>query len=545
MDHKKQALKELKEKAGIKEEFNYNSKKINFIEGDSIKKSWKDMKCLMTYNMKKKNELLFIAHKNDRIIGKPILAMETKQTISLITKTIKKKEENKNIKYKFFDESIDKRYDGYIDDVLSFDFWVYRVVFNGKEYYLFSEKKLGNELYNFVGMEIKMSGFSDISKTFKCRSLSNVFIVGGVEPSVKIMSKRELIELTKHLKKKYKFGGKEFREFVFTHEDGNIYDHTDNYAYIRISQLLSGKYEGYPLHVMEMGPGGTGKTIEQECHSFKFGESILEAANSTPKALVPSFKEKPANPGFILKSVRVALVDELMKMIDNVSAQSQYNELIKNYLNQLNFILEHKERTIGSGNDNTLTTKATAKVLFSTNPLQNKSNFEGHIGLIDSTTLSRILVICQDKNEQNLIHKQEYKKNNNTYAILHIKEKGIIYYRGVIINIYLTLYDSCYNFNTYYKKEKIKKIFEDSKDKIKSPILRDLWVKRGLHHTTLLLDGITKYRCLFFDYDDSFKAKEEDYKKLEQLLEYIINSWDTNFLDFSKDQINISYERVK
>jgi len=63
----------------------------------------------------------------------------------------------------------------------------------------------------------------------------------------------------------------------------------------------------------------------------------------------------------------------------------------------------------------------------------------------------------------------------------------------------------------------------------------EVWKGRGLHHTTLLLDGITKFRVLFDDFDNDvknkFEALEEDYDELEKMLVKMIKSWDYNMGD--------------
>jgi hypothetical protein len=38
-------------------------------------------------------------------------------------------------------------------------------------------------------------------------------------------------------------------ESIIKKDDDNIYDHSQEFTTVQIAQLLSGKYEGYPLHL--------------------------------------------------------------------------------------------------------------------------------------------------------------------------------------------------------------------------------------------------------------------------------------------------------
>jgi hypothetical protein len=349
-----------------------------------------------------------------------------------------------------------------------------------------------------------------------------------------LISKTELIEFTKYLKEKYGIDQQEFINLTFLHPDGKVYLHSQAYNLIRVAQLLSGKWEGYPLHLMNMGPLAKGKTKELEALDFKFNEDrgICEAGNSTPKVLVPSFKEKPATPGYILDCNRVALIDELMKMINNANSGSRTEDIARAALGQLNMLLEHKKRTIGSGNDNSLVTKATAKCIFATNPFPGRVMLKDHLNIIDDTTLSRMLCFVQDKEEQEFV--QSNVPFNCGYTLQHIYidrqengEVGMDIYRGVPTKIYSTIYDNCQNFVSALDLERVRKIFLTLSDFSQEP-MKSVWKGRGLHHTILLLDGLVKFRCLFKDFDDTFTAKDEDYELLEALLVRIINSWNTD-----------------
>ena len=525
------------------EEPTYNLGKINWIL-DNGPRDWNHAKALTTNYIKKEGDLLLFAHARDKIKGKPQMLMEVKQTIPLVIMAEKKDKESGDLKtvYRFIDDRYDKRFDGVEVESLEQSFYVYRVVYNELEYMVFSEEKLDPELYVFSGMSVKMPVGAELTKTLKIRSIAKIFFVYKAVNAIKVMPKEELIEFTKDLRERCGFDAISFRDLLFSHPDGKVYLHTDKYNLIRIAQLLSGKYEGYPLSMGNMGALALGKTKELEALDDKFQEpkGICEAGNSTPKVLVPSFKEKPANPGYILSCNRIALVDELMKMVDNANSGTRQGEIVRNCLGQLNMLLEHKKRTVGSGNDNTLVAKATAKCIFAMNPLSGKSYLRDHLSLLDATTMSRILWLVQDQEEQDFIRQNkpfQFLKSSQQNVVTHtepmqhsgldIDKIGSMYSLCVTTDIIVAVYDSCQHFLSFFDEEKVRKLFDLSCQFVQEP-MKSVWKGRGLHHTILLLDGLVKYRCLFTDYDSSFEAKEVDYYQLEALLIHIVKSWDTD-----------------
>ncbi|MCM8786838.1 MAG: hypothetical protein NC935_02160 [Candidatus Omnitrophica bacterium] len=533
---------------------NYTSQEINWVENI---RTWKEAKNEAINFMSKEDRLVFLAHDYDFCKGKPQLVHRTIQKINLLTIVEKKKVENKGgavefIKqFKFIDDYFDKRYDGKEIAKLCFDFWVYRLIEQGKEYYLLSREPLSEEYSEISGMKIELEDTSGIGENLKLNKISTLFIVKETKPAVKVIPKDQLVKFTKELAEKNGWDYKGFQDYIFTHNDGKIYDFSQDFNELRIAQFLSSKYEGYPLHILKIGPVGTGKTTEAETIDFKFKEElgILEAGTSRMKVLVPSFKEKPANLGYICNCNRVAIIDELMKMVAN-AMQNQHVD-VNNYFGELNMLLEHKKRFVGSGNDNSTVVKATAKVCITTNPLKGKSNLAQHLSVLDNTTLSRMLIWVQDREEVERVYKKDNIRVNDNlcfHSREHIANPEESFSRGGVFYVYkdcdcvlgkrqdfLTIYDSCQTFLVNFNMEKVKNIFNKSVMETEDQ-MKQIWKSRGLHHTILILDGITKFRCLFKDYDESFTAKEEDYEKLEKILFHIVHTWNSNlennFTDF-------------
>ncbi len=67
------------------------------------------------------------------------------------------------------------------------------------------------------------------------------------------MLKEKLVELTKSTK----FSINDFVNYQFLHPNGTLYNQPPMYMAFRAAQVLSGKFEGYPLHTITMGIAGT------------------------------------------------------------------------------------------------------------------------------------------------------------------------------------------------------------------------------------------------------------------------------------------------
>ncbi len=115
---------------------------INWVDNNFCDSShWEEIKEKAKDNISKsEKDLLFLAQSKEEVKGKPQLIHQTIQRIPIlriVEKVIKVKgEESKWIKkYLFIDDSYDKRYDGKVVSILALDFWVYKIIDDGFEYY--------------------------------------------------------------------------------------------------------------------------------------------------------------------------------------------------------------------------------------------------------------------------------------------------------------------------------------------------------------------------------------------------------------------------
>ena len=514
----------------------FNSLELNWVEGDDYK-NWEDVKAESKELMSKENNErnIFLAHSRDIICGKPQLVHTTMKTIVLLRKVIKVDkgeggDGSVSTNWKFLDDSYDKRYDGNCQYEWSQDFWIYRIIHKSKDYYIFSKQELEMKNYEFTGMIVDLNDRTEMNNNLKLKSVSRVFFMKTCEPTVKILSKEKIVELTKELK----LTKETWFDFLNLHPLNTINKFPESTNLMRSAQILSGKMDGWPLHLAVMGKPGTRKSFGYiETTAYKFGDDteIVEGANSRIKGLSPSFKEKPANIGYLARAERMGFIDELGKMVE--FEMNKHQSGVTNVLGELNFLLDQKKRTVGSGNDNDCIVQANAKFLFATNGVRGKDYISNHIGLIDPTTMSRIIWWVQDEDEINLVlSKKGIERIPPTPT--QAQEGGVerervdmlVYVLGENRDSFLTVFDTCNSFICKIDPLKVQDIARDSILASKEP-MKSIWRSRSEHHISLIIDGLVKFRCLFEDYDNTFKPIESDYVRAKALVYKMVKNWDS------------------
>lgn len=513
-------------------------KEINWVE-DKQYKVWDDVKFKAKQLMSEENNVrnLFLAHSKDVICGKPQLVHTTMKTIVLLKKVVKFDRETKGNEtiqtdWKFIDEHYDKRYDGNLQFEWTQDFWIYKITHKSKDYYIFTKEELEMKNYEFTGMIVELNDKTEMNNNLKLKSISRVFFMKTCEPTVKILDKERIVELTQELG----LNKENWFNFLNLHQLGTINKFPELTNLMRSAQMLSGKMDGWPLHLAVMGKPGTRKSFGYiETTAFKFGEEteIVEGANSRIKGLSPSFKEKPANIGYLARAERMGFVDELGKMVE--FEMNKHQSGVTNVLGELNFLLDHKKRTVGSGNDNDCVVQANAKFLFATNGVRGKDYISNHIGLIDPTTMSRIVWWVQDNEEIDLVLSKEGIERipptpTQAQEVGQEREEAYMlrYVLGCVEDLdrdsFLTIFDTCNSFLCKIDLEKVQDLVRDSVLQAKEP-MKSIWRSRAEHHICLIVDGVCKFRCLFEDYDSNFEVEEGDYVLAKVLIDKMIKSW--------------------
>lgn len=280
-----------------------------------------------------------------------------------------------------------------------------------------------------------------------------------------------------------------------------------------LTHANKGMFNKYPMHIMMLGPAQSGKSfLMNTLHKrSKENQQIFSGTMSTLKKAVPSFKYRPADPGYLAKSNRFAFLDEFLRcLIRNKSNKEGGREESVGIMNDL---LEHQKRECGSG-VSALIVNMTARTIAASNPVRGVMSVTDLVNAYDLSFLSRWIIYWQTDEHFEMIR--------NAISS-DLKEAKFI----ISNNEWISILDYLQSFSADYDDRIVKKIFESSKGLLSETLLSH-YQARHIHHLECLIDGIVKTRCLF-ERNITFKAKEEDYEMLKLIWSKIIGSW----IDFS------------
>jgi len=266
----------------------------------------------------------------------------------------------------------------------------------------------------------------------------------------------------------------------------------------------------YPLHILQIGPKMSGKSLLLNSLHAKSKETrnIFSGSSSTLKHLVPSFKYQPAKLGYLAESNRFSFCDEFLRCLINTRTTKEGSQREEGVA-IMNDLLEHQKREAGSGVSK-VNVNMTSRIIATTNPIREIKNVENLINTFDESFLSRWLIYYQTEEHVQMVRKS--------------KDSDLESYNFRLpINDWISFLDYLQTFAAKYDLKKVEEIHK-SVPNILSENLNKHYDARHMHHIECLIDGIVKTRC-FLEQDMSFKAKDEDYKILKEVWLNIIRSW--------------------
>jgi hypothetical protein len=265
----------------------------------------------------------------------------------------------------------------------------------------------------------------------------------------------------------------------------------------------------YPLHLMIVGAPGTGKSdLLDNLHAVsEEHESVFSGVSSTLLNLIPSFKTKIAEMGYLAKCSRFAYCDEFFRILIRNSNSIVDN---KDTLGIMNDMLEHKKRAVGSGNSR-INVIMTARMLGTSNPIWRIQNMNDMLGVIDNSFLSRLLVYFQSVEDEMLVKKV---KSNSELEIVEPAFQGYQW---------LGFCDFMHEQVVDWDDKKLEDIFETAQ-KMLPETLSMFYITRQRHHLECLADGLIKLNILR-ERRLTFEVLDSDYDTIKKVWYKIISSW--------------------
>ncbi|MAH50589.1 hypothetical protein CMI37_32515 [Candidatus Pacearchaeota archaeon] len=488
---------------------------------------FRDIKQLVQKEFEEKDRILFVINKNKTIRGKVTNKVnEYLNKISLI-KLIEQKigsgEDEVIIKsLKFFNEKIDRRHK--ILTTFDYDFYIYKMISEEREYLLFSIEPLDLIEYTIEGMEIEIGDMADIGNYTRINlQLPIIFVNNAKERVMKFTNTKDLFKILP------KFNEEELLSYIFSGPDGTYFPHPKYFERLIISFLFSTKYDSspYPMHLLIIGPQGSGKSKVMECLHWKFDENneITDGSCSTMKSLIPSFRSTTSiQTGDLIKSNRICCVDEFLRILVRIPVEEREPQLAA-----LNPLLEHKIRNFGSGNYS-FKGKMTAKLITASNPVYGTSDMTRLTNKIDKSFLSRLIVFYQNRKHFNFVAEKDETELEKTTLNLDR-------------DLFISIYDYMNNFKSKFDKEEVNSIFDEGlfklgEDMEENPFvdIRSIYLARYKHHLFCLIDGLVKLRCLC-EKDESFEANEQDYMNCREIWSRIISNMEIRLKNIMKEEI--------
>jgi len=397
---------------------------------------------------------------------------------------------------------------------INIPFYVYRMITEkNEELVLFTAEKCEIGDYIIEGVMTKCDDYKMLTDSARLPTKLPFFFAQSIKNRiVKYNNHSELSEKLKELN----FNRKNAYEYPFAvNVKGSSYELLNpkwykNLTWAWLTHQPKGLYRQYPMHIMVLGPKGSGKSslLDTLHANSKETKDVFSGVSSTLKHLVPSFRNNPAKLGYLAESNRFSFCDEFLRCLVRTRTTSDGSDREES-VGMMNDLLEHQKRQAGSG-ISCVNVNMTARVFATTNPVRGINNVNDLVNTLDESFLSRWLIYYQTDE-----HVQMIRRSNDS----DLKP----YEYRLASNDWVSILDYIHTFSAEFNKDRLKEIYA-SIPNILSKDLASHYDARHKHHLECLADGVVKTRCIL-DNDMKFTAIEEDYKTLKEIWSQVVGSW--------------------
>lgn len=434
--------------------------------------------------------------------------------------------------FKHFGQSNPNKGYNKIED-LTKSFYEYKFVADDKEYLALSTERLDTVRCNLKGTKISLNDYKTVGEFSKLAVNRDIIFVHSVDPAIETMDEQEVKDYRQEID----------HDFLAEKLLGG-WRQPEWFEKLLLADLMVNDENGYPSHIIWNAKPGTGKSkvVESILRSMDEGQKEpFTGSGSTVKGLVPSFKENPPDEGYLLKTQRVAGVDEKMDLLSNSIQQGTdaSNDVFRPLLN----LLTHDTRTFESGNGSIKGQMMSTMIATGNFNAYGIKDMKDLAEKIDAAYLSRCIVYSQTDSHINFINqrKAEVKQKMQDEGIN--EEDLFPKTDDNFISLMDTMRDDRQARIDFMQVEKIHKELME----IVPGYMREIFNQRGAHHMENITIGLAKQRYLIED-RDSLEARDEDYEQMKKIFELIISGWDdvdTEKLSFEAKKEALTHAQMK
>lgn len=410
-------------------------------------------------------------------------------------------ETDEGYEFLHFGESASKYKGRNVEDVHNQGFFVYKFVADATEYLLFSTEKLSPMSCEVKGTHYKLNDYKEVGENAGLPVNQDIIFCHSVEPAIEAMSAEEVRD----------FAEGEDHDWFASKLFGDVRQ-PQWYEKLFLAMLSVNEDYGYPSGLIEMAEAGTGKSWRLEALARAIDESqgVHTGSGGTVKGLIPSFKDSPPDEGYLLKTRRIACVDEVFNLLS--SARDGSNQNMKDTFRPLLDLIEHQDRTFSSGNGS-IRAKMEGMAYMAGNPSYGVGSIMEAADKLDQAFLSRFILYDQLDTHIQFIENRKFEVDKPKEEMMPEVDHDFISMLDFFRN----------DLRVKVNGRRIQRVKDDLRDKVPSNF-ESIYRARYDHHMKNVAAGLAKVNSLIEERDE-FEVRDRDYAEMREIFEVVISSW--------------------